>query len=81
MLLSVLFYSDAKNPQALPVEWPAEVIELPDDSPSPKFPWVQMNEEEYDKYRAEHQHLYDKWEAEQNKNNLDESYEIESTPK
>lgn len=53
MKLNILFYSDAaSNPRDLPLDWPSEVLEVPDNAPAPTPPWVEMTPQEYADYRA-----------------------------
>ena len=53
MVLDVLMYADTANPDGYPPAWPAEVKELPDESPLPEAPWQRMTVEEYEAYRSE----------------------------
>lgn len=51
MKFHVLFYSDYPNPEKLPDDWPALVVEVKDGKRA-ESPWVEMTPDEYDLYRS-----------------------------
>lgn len=66
-MLSVLLWKDVlSNPDGIPGEWPAEVDTVADDA-EVLPPRIKMTEEEYAAYRASVQHLFDAWQAEQDR--------------
>ncbi|CAK0748754.1 hypothetical protein CCP1ISM_20056 [Azospirillaceae bacterium] len=62
MKLAVLLYKDIQNPENIPGDWPAEVIEVSDDNAVINAPYVEMTVEQYHSYRDSKQSLYDAWE-------------------
>lgn len=60
MKLAVKFYSDVENPDNIPGEWPAEVLELLDEEQIPDG-FIEMSLEEYNQYRQNNKAVYDEW--------------------
>ena len=60
MQIAVKFYKDVSNPNNLPVEWPAECVELRDGQPCPDG-CQEMTMDEYHTYRAVHKGKYEDW--------------------
>ena len=63
MNLAVLTYQHVDNPKGIPNAWPAEVIELGNDTSLPGVNWVLMSTSEYLSYIAQYQGQYDTWAA------------------
>lgn len=67
MNLAVKKYQDVSyQPEGMPDEWPAEVIELGESTTLPAGDgWVLMTTQELADHRAEYQEDYDTWWAQQ----------------
>ena len=70
MKLAVSFWRDQDNPHNIPPEWPARVMELYKDDKIPRG-FVEMSEDEYNRYREQHQPKYDRWYAKERKPLID----------
>jgi hypothetical protein len=59
-------YQHVPNPQGLPVDWPAETVEIPNATElPPEYPaedgWIFFHCEDYKQYKLERQAAYDAW--------------------